>query len=398
MSVVAEQLAHEVGARVRFHRLAAKKTQPVVAGLAGITVDYLYQIERGKKVPTLQVVLALARALGIHASALIDETCQEATSPARGSLGNDLHRAMMLPTSTTEPMPLCDLRKQINTAWKTWQTSPMRYSKISALLGPLIAEVENVLRAGSETTGRADEYQAAADMYALVRTVAKRTGRVDLAFVAADRERYAAEASEDALRIGVGNWNLAHVALAGCDYGVAEDIAISAADRLREQSGPDAAAVHGSLMLVAAMAAARRGDCWQARDRVRLIAPAAFKTGERNTLWTAFGPTNVAMHAVGIEAEAGELCEARRLADSVDYERSPSIERRVAFLVEQAHSHQQHRDYGSALVLLQRAEHEAPEDVAHRPLARKVLGTVIQRANRTTAYEAADLAAHVARR
>ena len=44
---MAEHLAQEVGDRVRFHRLATKKTQTVVAGLAGITTDYLYQIERG---------------------------------------------------------------------------------------------------------------------------------------------------------------------------------------------------------------------------------------------------------------------------------------------------------------------------------------------------------------
>ncbi len=69
-----DQLTQEVGERVRFHRLAVKKTQSVVAGLAGITTDYLYQIERGKKLPTLQVLLALARALELPPTALITES------------------------------------------------------------------------------------------------------------------------------------------------------------------------------------------------------------------------------------------------------------------------------------------------------------------------------------
>lgn len=36
-----------IGDRIRFHRQARRKTQVVVAGLAGITEDYLSQIERG---------------------------------------------------------------------------------------------------------------------------------------------------------------------------------------------------------------------------------------------------------------------------------------------------------------------------------------------------------------
>lgn len=33
------------------------QTQAVVAGLSGITTDYLYQIERGKKLPALPVAV-----------------------------------------------------------------------------------------------------------------------------------------------------------------------------------------------------------------------------------------------------------------------------------------------------------------------------------------------------
>lgn len=42
-----------IGDRIRFHRQAQRKTQAVVAGLAGISEDYLSQIERGLKTPTL---------------------------------------------------------------------------------------------------------------------------------------------------------------------------------------------------------------------------------------------------------------------------------------------------------------------------------------------------------
>jgi transcriptional regulator with XRE-family HTH domain len=54
-----DELALIIGARVRVARIANRQTQTVVAGLAGITPDYLYQIERGKKLPAVPVLLEL---------------------------------------------------------------------------------------------------------------------------------------------------------------------------------------------------------------------------------------------------------------------------------------------------------------------------------------------------
>jgi len=98
------------------------------------------------------------------------------------------------------------------------------------------------------------------------------------------------------------------------------------------------------------------------------------------------------MYAVSVEVEAGESAEGLRLAERVDHDRSPSIERRVAFLLEQAKGYTQRRDFGGALTLLHTASREAPEDVAHRPTARELLGTIIGRGRRGVANEAAQLA------
>lgn len=193
---MADELARDVGERVRFHRLAVRKTQPVVAGLAGITADYLYQIERGKKIPTLKVLVALARALGVPVGALIDEQSQPGRPvlPARRAAGADLHRAMTIPArDSDDPISLADLRSQIDSAWRLWQCSPTRYSEVPCLLGELLVEAENALRASHGA--KIAEQRALADLYGLVRTVAKRTGRVDLAVLAADRACKTAEAS-----------------------------------------------------------------------------------------------------------------------------------------------------------------------------------------------------------
>lgn len=55
-----DHLAQMIGERVRFYRTASRRTKAVVAGLAGITPDYLYQIERGQKVPTVALLAQLA--------------------------------------------------------------------------------------------------------------------------------------------------------------------------------------------------------------------------------------------------------------------------------------------------------------------------------------------------
>lgn len=310
-----DQLARDVGARVRFHRLAAKKTQAVIAGLAGITVDYLYQIERGKKAPTLSVLVGLAHALDIPVGALVEEVPAKPPVRSPDAASEALYRAMTLPAPDADRgLAVGELRQRVVEAWRLWQSSPTRYSTVPTLVSDLIVDVERCLH----HPGSRERMRMAADLYGLARTVAKRTGRVDLAFVAADRARRAAEASEDRLRVGAAQWNLAHATLAEGDHGLAEDLAMRAADRVRTDSGADAAAVYGSLVLVAAVAAARRGDAWTARDRIRSVMPVALKTGERNTLWTCFGPTNVAMHAVSVEVEAGEVSEACHLADGVD--------------------------------------------------------------------------------
>src|SRR3989442_999116 len=68
-----EQLARVIGARVRAARAASRRTQVVVAGLAGITTDYLHQIEHGKKLPTIAVLTQLAQVLNLPLSRLLDQ-------------------------------------------------------------------------------------------------------------------------------------------------------------------------------------------------------------------------------------------------------------------------------------------------------------------------------------
>jgi transcriptional regulator with XRE-family HTH domain len=397
-----EQQARLVGARVRARRVANRQTQAVVAGLAGISTDYLYQIERGRKLPAVSVLTELARVLNVSVATLLDE--RRTTSRGRPDVtdtGAQLYRALTQPITFIEPPTLAELEGQVRSAWRIWQTSPRRYSALAERLPTLIAKSDLVERQyrnmGTENERRL-AHGCAVDLYCLLRTVAKRVGRMDLSLLVADRAVRSAETIDDPLRLAAARWNLAHVLLADDQPQGAEDVTMQAVDALNpliRACDGEAMALSGALTLLGAMSSSRAGKVDEARERVRSVVPLATRTGECNVCWTAFGPTNVAMYAVSVEAEAGEAAEALRLAEQVDRARSPSIERRVAFVLEQAESHARRRDFASALVLLHTVGREAPEDVVHRPAVRHLVHTVVQRGRRSIAAEAMSFAEQV---
>lgn len=396
-----DHLAQMIGERVWLCRTASRRTKAVVAGLAGITPDYLYQIERGQKVPTVAVLTQLADVLKVSVGELLD-TGEREPQRLRAAAGVAIYQALTNAISANdgEPPDLSRLRRRVLNAWQTWQTSPRRYSQLATQLPILIADIEVTLRTcqADRKSNQRDIHGCASDLYGLLRTVTKRMGRTDLSLLAADRAIRSAEAANDPRRLAAAHWNMTQVLLADGEPEAAEAVAVNAAEKLQLFLHDDAVqvtALYGSLLLLGAIAAARKGNAWKARDRIREVAPLAAHTGECNAYWTAFGPTNVAMFAVSVEVESGEAVEGLRLAERVNHDRSPSIERRVAFLLDQAKGYEQRRDFASALTLLTAAEREAPEDMQYRPAAHTVLRSVVKRSRRHVAAEAARLALRI---
>ena len=142
--------------------------------------------------------------------------------------------------------------------------------------------------------------------------------------------------------------------------------------------------------------AVRNGDPWAARDRVRNKAwPAARAAGEGNTMWTVFGPVNVALHAMSLEMETGEAAEALRLADDIDASALPSLERRTTFALEVARCYEQRRDDPGVLLHLMNAEASGPEDMRYNSLARELVQGLLKRARPTYAPQVRALAERI---
>lgn len=70
--------------RVRQHRLENGWTVAEVARRAGVTSSFIYKIETGAKLPSLDVAIRLAKALRTRVEAIfLPDDCTEGTDDAR---------------------------------------------------------------------------------------------------------------------------------------------------------------------------------------------------------------------------------------------------------------------------------------------------------------------------
>ncbi|MYR60233.1 helix-turn-helix domain-containing protein [Streptomyces sp. SID625] len=390
-----------VGDRIRHYR--GGRRQDAVAGLVGITPDYLSQIERGLKIPSLPILYALAQELGVPTAALLSDqppVATDSTDSAEAAVG----RALLGygPAGSRTPVRAGVLRDRVEAAWKSWQTDADRFTRAAETLPNLVADAEQAARAartGTDVAERRAVLRAAADLYCLLRSYLRRTGRIDLAMLAADRAMRAAEDADDPLRIAAAQWNLGHVLLATDQPAEAEELALRAAEDVATARLPEVerTAMGGALHLVAVVGSARRRRWWEARDRlVKQAAPAARKVPDAtNIAYTVFGPTNIALHALSIDMEAGETGEALHTADSIDTSGLPSLEREFTFGLEVAACHSQRRDDAATLLALLNLEALAPEDLARTALARHLILTVIRRARAMHARQAEQMAERI---
>ncbi|WP_285574057.1 helix-turn-helix transcriptional regulator [Streptomyces sp. RTGN2] len=384
--------------RIRQRRIEQGRTQAVVAGLCGISTEYLSQIERGLKTPARDVMARLAAELQLAVGSLMGDV-SEATAallpPVGSRVAQALHGHHRPPAA---PISAAGLRDRVESLWRTWQSSPARFTAAERLLPDLIRDIEGTtraLRTSPDAGERREVLRTAADLYGMLRSYCRRAGRMDLAMMCADRALRAAEDADAPLRIAVAHWNLGHVLLSqpGSEAD-AVDVAMTAAAQLDHAAAVSAetAAVRGALELVVASAEAKTKRSWAARDRLNKVVPLARRAGEGNVLWTVFGPTNVQLHALSVEMTDGDAVEGLRLADQVDISQIASNERTFTFGMEVAACYALRRDYAAVLVHLLELEQLAPEDLERSPLAQTLATSLVRQARPTYRRQAVALA------
>jgi len=223
-------------------------------------------------------------------------------------------------------------------------------------------------------------------------------GEADLAWIAAERGLTAAQRTDSKVILGSLFRSVAHTLLSTGRFQPAVQLVDRAAAVLGSELGTadgPMLSVYGSLFLAGAMAASRAEDRPTTQVFLREAQQAARRLGaDANYMWTAFGPTNVAIHQVNTAMELGDVQIALDIGPALDTSGLPT-ERRVrhALEVARAYSARNRRDEGLAIVL--DAEQMAPEQVRHHYISRQLVLTWMRQQRRTPSLELAGLAARL---
>ncbi|MBM7775996.1 hypothetical protein JOD54_006200 [Actinokineospora baliensis] len=201
-----------------------------------------------------------------------------------------------------------------------------------------------------------------------------------MAWIAAERGLNAAEQADDPVIRGSLMRSVAFAMLSNGRFEAAMRVIESGARGVEGELGRGSAAVsvYGMLFLAGSMAAARFGDGVRTTGYLDEATQAARRLGrDGNDLWTAFGPTNVAIHRVNTAAELGDLQTVLSTRLPIDTANVP-VERRVRYLLDFARAQSLTGRGDDALGTLLGAERMAPEHVRKHHVARRVVMTLVQ--------------------
>jgi len=394
-----------VGQRIAWYRRRRGMSQEVLAGLVGRTVDWLSKVENNRiDLDRLSVIRSVADALDVGIGDLLGEPSLldwshesgTRTVPAlREALLNYKQLSPFLRGPVTGAPDVEALNEDVGQLWDAYQAS--RY-------GFTIARLPHVLAAGQAATqtyeGGAQERSFAllALTYQVAATLLTKLGEADLAWISAERGFTAAQRSGSVVVIGSLFRSVTHTLLSTGRYREAKQLTTDAAAFLTPglaNASPAYLSVYGTLFLAGAVAAARDEDRASVRSFLAEADEAAQRLGsDGNFLWTAFGPTNVAIHRVTTAMDLGDVQVAIDLGPQVDTTALP-MERQVRHALETARALSAWNRTEEALATLLDAEQKAPEQVRHHAISRQLVQTWMRRGRGRPSHQLASLAQRV---
>jgi len=392
-----------IGERIAWYRQRRGLSQEVLAGLVGRTTDWLSKVENGRiELDRLSVLRALAQQLDIALGDLLDEPSLmewtrdsgRVTVPGLRSVLMDYRQITDLAQheDLDEAPTIEQLKLDVEDVWNAYQAS--RFGYVTNTLVRLIPAFKMAAYTYTDAD-RTLAYGRLALLYHVAASTLTKLGEPDLAWNASDRGVQAAQLSENPVIIGSLLRSVAHSLLSTGDYAEAIRLTRDAADFYQPHlTKPSATmlSVYGTHLLAGSMAAARHDDRATAREFLDEASVAARRLGrDSNKLWTAFGPTNVAIHQVSTAMELGDVQIAVDLGPGLDTSGVPTERRaRHALEVSRALSSTNKRD--EALSTLLAAEQLAPEQVRYHFLSRNLVQTWIRTQRGKPSYQLSQLA------
>ncbi|WP_233219563.1 helix-turn-helix domain-containing protein [Micromonospora sp. RP3T] len=369
-----------VGRRVAYWRGRRKLSQQVFADRLGRSKSWVDKVERGvrslDKVSTLRDIAAVLR---IDTAVLLGRDAQPAETAGQAE-GVDRIRAALSayemalarPTTHGAVLPADRLVRDVEHAWMLFQHA--RYPQVVAVAPGLLAGVQRVAADGWGCPLLVEAYRLTASLLV-------KLDETELGWLAADRAM--AAATGDRLLVAAAAVQLGQVFRASGRAREAEAATLTAAYRIASEDGsPGALSLCGTLLVQAALAAARRGDDRAAADLIDEAAGMAARVGEGHDHHrTAFGPTAVDLARGAAALDLGNASEAvgwHEKATARDAWRWLPVEHRAAHLIDAARAYLQADDPARAGRVLADADRMAPAEVRQRPAAREVLAQVIR--------------------
>ncbi len=390
------------GERVAWYRRRRGMSQEVLAGLVGRTSDWLGKIENNRiDLDRLSVIKLLADALDVAVGDLIAEPSLMEWTDESGMRTMPAVRASLMDyrlippfgrRRTGEPLPLAELDQQVTQLWDAYQAS--RFGFVTGRLPIVLDHLQ-----GATEAYDGDDLVASRRLlglsYQLAAVQLTKLGEVELAGIAADRGLSTVRDIGDATVIGSLFRGVVHAVLAGGRFREAVALTEQAAAHLQPElrhASPALLSVYGTLFLAGAMAASRANDAATAAAFLGEANEAARRLGgDANHMWTAFGPTNVAIHRVATAGELGDIQVALDLGPRVDTTAMP-MERRVRHALEVARAYSVRNRTAEALATLLHAERMAPEQVRYHFLSRQLVLSWIRQQRGRPAANLVDLA------
>jgi len=379
-----------IGQRIAFYRRRRGLSQEVLAGLVGKTVEWLRKVENNRaELDRLSVLKALATTLDVALGDIIGEPSLfdwplgsgQRTIPAlRAALRDYRHLSPVLAgTPQDEPPALVDLERGIVDVWASYQHS--QYADLAQRL-PLLIDGCLTAERASDGDSRRRASALAAYVHQVTTLFLTKLGETDLAWIAASRGLAAANASKDHVVIGSLSRAAAHALISNGEYRQAREVGAAAAEYLQpllSAPTPQLLSVYGSLHLMCALSAASDDDRQTADAHLAEAGDSARRLGnDANHVWTAFGPTNVAIHQVCVALELGDVQRAIALGPGLDTTRLP-VERQARHSIEVARAFVRYNQLDEALTELLNAEQIASDQVRYHRLSRMLVREILTR-------------------
>jgi hypothetical protein len=251
----------------------------------------------------------------------------------------------------------------------------------------------------ARTTGTASPAACAvrARVYDTAAALLSRVGEPFLAWAAADRAIFAAEQSGDPLLAAASAWRMSYMITGRKHPREALDLAMTAAAALERRTrvlSPERLSVYGALHLAAATAAAASFDRAATESLLGTAHSIADRMGEANHMGTAFGPVNVAIHAISASLKLGDPRTATETGEALDLAAMAAglVGRRTQVHLDLARAYAMTRKDAAAVNLLLAAERLSPQLVRCDLATRDVLTELLRREHRPSTPDLRPLA------